>query len=335
MSTTAAMGGLKMSAVLLLSLPKETAASVLSHMSEDEIIRITSEIEAMPRVEGETIQMMEQEFFETWDSFSQSQQAGLNPVVNLVSQAVSDVSAKRIIEEVSRGSEPGPFSWLKPLGVEVIGRTLADELPEVSAIVLSFLGPELSAAVCGEFEEDYRHTVGALIATLSSPSTVMVGLIEDGLHESVGPDVFEERFEVGGVDGLVELLNYSDRATETKVLAIIAEQDEDLAAEVKRRLFLFEDMVELNDRAIQRVLADVNTEKLPMAMKGISPQLREKIIENVSERVAETLVDDIEILGAVPAADVFAAQSEVVAIINQLETDGEIVLNRGGGEMLT
>ena len=150
-----------------------------------------------------------------------------------------------------------------------------------------------------------------------------------GIKEKLGPNAFERQYRVGGVDALVDLLNRSDRETETSVLDALGSLDEHMASEVKRRLFLFEDITSLDSRAIQKILASVDMAKMPLAMKGVGDDTVTTILENMSERAAEVLREEIEVLGPARLADVQAAQAEIVAVVNRLDAEGEITISRG------
>ena len=186
----------------------------------------------------------------------------------------------------------------------------------------------------GALPEEYQQLVGIRIGELGEPSADLVEKIEEGLRERIGPDAFKRQYGVGGINTLVALLNRSDRGTEREVLEALAQHDEELAIEVRRRLFVFEDVATLDDRAIQSVLRSVDSKLLPMALKGVRPEVQRKITDNLSQRAAQNLVEEIELLGPVRAADVEAAQAAIVALIGQLEQSGEIMISRGNDALI-
>ncbi len=321
-------------AILLLSLDQTQAAKILRELSDDEVSEIVTEIAALHVVEQETVTEIVEVFGETRKQDLSLCRGGLSQARALLSSAVEPDKVEEILALIDKGVIEPPFSWLAPVPPGDLARILQRENPQTTAIVLSFLDPDIAAAILQALPEAQQQEVGIRIGELGEPSSDLVASIEDGLRERIGPDAFKRQYGVGGINTLVALLNRSDRGTEREVLEALAQHDEELAVEVRRRLFVFEDITALDDRAIQVVLRSVDAKSLPMALKGVRPEVQRKITDNLSKRAAQNLVEEIELLGPVRAADVEASQAAVVAIINQLEQAGDIMISRGNDALI-
>ncbi|MEM9466663.1 MAG: flagellar motor switch protein FliG [Actinomycetota bacterium] len=334
MSKIHELTGPEKAAILLLSLGQDKAAKVLKELRDDEVSEVVTEIAALHVVEQDTVSEIVEVFSETRKQDVALCRGGLDQAREMLAAAVPEDKVEEILALVDRGVIEPPFAWLAPVPAPDLSRILMRENPQTTAIVLSFLDPDIAAAVLQNLPDDYQQEVGIRIGELGDPTPEVVNRIEDGLRERIGPDAFKRQYGVGGINTLVALLNRSDRATEREVLEALAQHDEELAGEVRRRLFVFEDIVTLDDRAIQTVLRNIDAKALPMALKGVRPEVQRKITGNLSSRAAQNLVEEIELLGPVRAADVEAAQVAVVAIINQLEQSGDIMISRGNDALI-
>ncbi len=334
MSRLHELTGAEKAAILLLSLDQEQAARVLKQLRDEEVSEIVTEIAALHVVEQETVAEIVEVFSDTRRQDVQWTRGGIDQARTLLENTVEPARVDEIFALMDKGVIEPPFAWLAPVAPDDLANILQRENPQTSAIVMSFLDPDVAAAVLGALPEDYQQLVGIRIGELGEPSPDLVEKIEEGLRERIGPDAFKRQYGVGGINTLVALLNRSDRNTEREVLEALAQHDEELAIEVRRRLFVFEDIATLDDRAIQSVLRNVDSKLLPMALKGVRPEVQRKITDNLSQRAAQNLVEEIELLGPVRAADVEAAQAGIVALIGQLEQSGEIMISRGNDALI-
>lgn len=328
------ISGARKSALLLLSLPKEHAAPILAMLPEEAIAEIATEIAAMQSVPEDDAKTVIEEFSATWEKRKGTVIGGLRKAEALLELAAPD-KASAIVSGIDRRVVDPPFSWAHKVDQQVLARALRTELPITNAVVLSFLSEDLAASIMLELPVDQRTATAVAIANLDDPDHELVAAIESGIREKLGPNAFERQYRVGGVDSLVGLLNRSDRETETQVLEALGEMDVHLAAEVKRRLFLFEDIATLDPRSIQKVLASCDQSMLPLAMKGVGNDTVTVFMENMSERAAELLKEEIEVLGAVRLTDVQEAQAQIVSIVNRLDAEGEITINRGSDALIS
>lgn len=322
-------------AILLLSLDESRAASVMREMNEDEVTAVVTEIAALHVVEQATINKVIDIFSETRSQDLEFTRGGVDRARSILSGAMDDESAMAIIGSLDQGVIERPFSWLMSLPADEVAALLAAEHPQTAAIALSFLSPEAASAVMAGLPAGMRKEVGIRISSLEEPTAELVATLESGLRERLGPDAFKRQYGVGGIDTLVALLNHSDRNTEREVIEALAAENEDLAAEVRKRLFVFDDITQLDDRSIQQILRQVDSSVLPMALKGVRPEVQLKITGNLSSRATQNLLEEIELLGPVRAADVDTAQASIVAVINQLEQSGEIMISRGGDALIS
>ncbi|MEZ5245773.1 MAG: flagellar motor switch protein FliG [Acidimicrobiales bacterium] len=334
MSRLHELTGAEKAAILLLSLDQEQAARVLKQLRDDEVSEIITEIAALHVVEQETVAEIVEVFSDTRRQDVQWTRGGIDQARALLENTVEPARVEEIFALMDKGVIAPPFAWLAPVAPDDLAAILQRENPQTAAIVMSFLDPDAAAAVLRALPEEYQQLVGIRIGELGEPSPDLIEKIEVGLRERIGPDAFKRQYGVGGINTLVALLNRSDRGTEREVLEALAQHDEELAIEVRRRLFVFEDIASLDDRAIQSVLRSVDSKLLPMALKGVRPEVQRKITDNLSQRAAQNLVEEIELLGPVRAADVEAAQAAIVALIGQLEQSGEIMISRGNDALI-
>jgi flagellar motor switch protein FliG len=334
MSRLHELTGAEKAAILLLSLDHDQAARVLKELRDDEVSEIVTEIAALHVVEQETVAEIVEVFSATRKQDVQFTRGGIDQARTLLETTVEKERAEEIFALMDKGVIEPPFSWLNPVPPADLAPILERENPQTSAIVLSFLDPDVAAAVLKLLPEQRQKEVGVRIGSLGEPSPDLVAKIEEGLRERIGPDAFKRQYGVGGINTLVALLNRSDRTTEREVLEALAEHDEELATEVRRRLFVFEDITTLDDRAIQSLLRNLDAKVLPMALKGVRPEVQKMITDNLSQRAAQNLIEEIELLGPVRAADVEEAQASIVAIIGQLEQSGDIIISRGNDALI-
>lgn len=334
MSKIHELTGPEKAAILLLSLGQDKAARVLKELRDEEVSEVVTEIAALHVVEQGTVTEIVEVFSETRKQDEALCRGGLNQARELLAAAVDPDKVEEILALIDQGVIDPPFAWLAPVPAPDLSRILMRENPQTTAIVLSFLDPDIAAAVLQNLPDEYQQEVGIRIGELGDPTPEVVKRIEEGLRERIGPDAFKRQYGVGGINTLVALLNRSDRSTEREVLEALAQHDEELASEVRRRLFVFEDIVGLDDRAIQTVLRNIDAKALPMALKGVRPEVQRKITGNLSSRAGQNLIEEIELLGPVRAADVEAAQVAVVAVINQLEQTGDIMISRGNDALI-
>jgi flagellar motor switch protein FliG len=262
-----------------------------------------------------------------------SNQGGLNQTRELLVQAVGEERADEIMARLSQSVFDMPFTFLHEADARQLLSFLGEEHPQTIALVLAHLPAALASRVLGGLGNGLQAEVAHRIATMDRTSPEVIQQVEASLERRMSSMLVPQNLSaVGGVDPLVEIINRADRGTEKMILEGLEERSPELAEEIRSRMFMFEDLVNLDDRAIQMVLRQVEVANLAIALKGVAAPVRNKIMKNMSERAAATLGEEIELLGPVRIAAVEEAQTEVVRVIRSLEESGEIIVRRGAEE---
>lgn len=329
MNAAAHTEGVKKAAILLMSLGPEISSSILKHMPDHSIQRITYEIANMDYVDPSIGEKVTREFMELASARRNLLDGGLEYARNLLNKAIGAQRAQGIMDTLSQMSQyEKPFAIARKADPHHLSNLLMGEHPQTIALVLCYLQPEKSAQVLSELPEHLQTDVAERIATIHRTSPAVVKKIEQVLESKLS-NVIDNDFEaVGGVKSLVEILNAADRGTEKKILDELDIDHPDLAEQIRSSLFVFEDIVTLDRATIQRVLREIGNDDLTLALKGASFEVAGIIFNNISKRAAETLKEDIEFLGPVRLSAVEEAQKKIVSQIRRLEEAGEIILGR-------
>jgi len=259
---------------------------------------------------------------------------GLEYAKEVLERAFGPEKAAKIIERLISSLQVKPFDFIKTADPVQIVNFLQNEHPQTVALVLSYLEPDLAAQVLGSLPEDLQVEVLKRIALLERTSPDIVREIERNLEKKLSGFVGQSFSKIGGIDTAAEIMNNVDRTTERSIMEKLAADNPELAEEIRRKMFVFEDILKLDDRSVQLVLREVDTKDLAVALKGASDELKEKIFRNMSKRAAQLLKDEMEYMGPVRVKDVEEAQQKIISVIRRLEEAGEIVIARGGGEEL-
>ena len=321
---TAELTGLEKASILLIAMGTEVAAEVFKHLTEPEIERLSAQIIRMQYVDQGVIDAVVAEF-EQVRGRVRGTRGGKNFAAQVLEQVVGGEKASELLNRAAIPGYGRPFGSLWDLDVDQLSRILAREHPQVIALVLAHLPPEKAAAILCECSEETQAEVAHRICTMDSIEPDIMRAVEDALQTRLtsGADVSTES---GGPKILVEILNSATRATERNVLDSLTSRDPAVGEQVRSLLFVFEDMPKLEDRTIQSVLREVEQEDLRLALKGASDEIKEIIFKNMSERAADMLKEDLELLSHVRAKDVEAAQQKLVYVVRRLLASGEAVL---------
>lgn len=319
-------------AVLLISLGPDVAANVYKFLREDEIERLTLEIASVRRVEGDSRSTVLQEFHELALAEQYISQGGIDYAREVLQKALGAERALEIVERLTSSLQVRPFEFARKAHPGQILNFLQGEHPQTIALVLSYLEPAQSSAILAELAPPLRLTVARRIATMDMTTPEVVNSVERILENKLASTTTLDTLSVGGVDAIVKILNGVDRQTEKSILESLEVSDPELAEDIKKRMFIFEDIVQLDDRSIQRMIRDVEQSDLQLALRTASDEVKEAIFRNMSKRMAETMQQDMEFAGPVRLRDVEEAQQRIVAQIRRLDEMGEIVLSRGGGD---
>ncbi|CDB75713.1 flagellar motor switch protein FliG [Clostridium sp. CAG:265] len=327
--------GIQKSALLFITLGPEASADILKRLPENEIQKITYEIANISTVTSEQRHSILQEFLEMNKAKDYLLEGGLDYAKELLSKALGPQRAGEILNKVAEASQLNrPFAIARKADAQQILNIINYEHPQTIALILCYLQVEKAAQIISELPEEIQSEVALRIATMNTTSPDVIREIEKVLDDKLSTIVKTETTVLGGIDTLVGILNQVDRTTEKNITESLQEQDYELAEKIKSCMFVFEDIITLDDVAIQRILRDVETKELALALKGASEEVANVIYKNQSKRAAASLKEDIEYLGPVRLTDVEKAQQQIVAVIRRLEDAQEIIISRGGEDAL-
>ncbi|MGM0873665.1 MAG: flagellar motor switch protein FliG [Bacillota bacterium] len=324
--------GKQKAAILLISLGPDVSASVYKHLSEEEIEKLTLEISGVRKVESNKKEEIIEEFHEIAMAQDFISQGGIAYAKQVLEKALGDEKATNIINRLTSSLQVRPFDFARKADPAQILNFIQNEHPQTIALVLSYLEPVQSGQILSELPQELQADVARRIAVMDRTSPEIINEIEQILERKLSSTVSQDYMEIGGIEAVVEVLNGVDRSTERTILDSLEIQDPVLAEEIKKRMFVFEDIVTLDNRAIQRVIRDVENDDLMLSLKVASEEVREVVYKNMSKRMVDTFKEEMEFMGPVRLRDVEEAQSRIVGVIRRLEEAGEIVVARGGGD---
>ena len=325
--------GARKAAILLIQLGKERASSVMAHLSETEVELVSAEIARLEAISATESESVLAEFKELLTARAHIAQGGLAFAEQLLEQSLGADRASEIIERLNAAAIQMPFQFLHRADPAQLRSFIADEHPQVIALVLAHMTADKASLLLSGLPPDQQAEVAHRIAVMDRTSPEIIRNVEATLERKLSSVLQPaEMSRVGGVDPLVNIINRSDRSTERQIVEGLESLDAALAEEVRSRMFMFEDIVQLDDKSVQLVLRQVDGSALALALKGVSEQVRDKITSNMSERAAENLLEEAELLGAVRLAQVEEAQQSVIRTIRQLEEQGQIMVRRGSDD---
>lgn len=326
------MTGRQKAALLLISLGPELSAQVFKHLNEDEMEKLTLEISSVKKVEADVKDQVIEEFHNIALAQDYISQGGIGYAKTVLEKALGKDHAQTIINRLTSSLQVRPFDFARRADPAQVLNFIQNEHPQTIALILSYLEPEQAGMILSSLSQDVQADIAKRIATMESTSPEVISEIESVLERKLSSTVTQDFTETGGVDAVVEVLNGVDRSTEKTILDTLEIQDPELAEEIRKRMFVFEDIVTLDNRSIQRIIRDLENEDLILSMKVSSEEVKEILFQNMSSRMAESFKDEMEIMGPVRLKDVEEAQSRIVSTIRRLEDAGEIIIARGGGD---
>ncbi|WP_453996954.1 flagellar motor switch protein FliG [Bacillus nitroreducens] len=324
--------GKQKAAILLISLGPDVSASVYKHLSEDEIEKLTLEISGVRRVEANTKEQIMEEFHQIAIAQDYITQGGIGYAKTVLEKALGEERAGVIINRLTSSLQVKPFDFARKADPGQILNFIQNEHPQTIALILSYLDSRQSAQILSELPQEVQADIARRIAIMDRTSPEIINEVEQILERKLSATVTHDYTQTGGIEAVVEVLNGVDRSTERTILDALEIQDPGLAEEIKKRMFVFEDIVTLDNRAIQRVIRDVENEDLMLSLRVASEEVKDIVFKNMSKRMVETFQEEMEYMGPVRLRDVEEAQSRIVAVIRRLEEAGEIVIARGGGD---
>jgi flagellar motor switch protein FliG len=326
--------GRQKAAILLISLGPELSAKVFGHLREGEIESISLEIASQRQIPADTREKVLYEFYQIYQAQQFISQGGIDYAREILERALGQQKAIEILTRLTASLQTRPFDVVRKADPNQLLSFISGEHPQTIALIMAYLQPEQAAIVLGSLPPERQADVARRIAIMDRTSPEVLKEVEKVLERKLASMVSQDFTSAGGVESVVEVLNRVDRSTEKTIMESLAVQDPSLADEIKKRMFLFEDVVSLDNRSIQRVLREVDLSRdLPLALKVASDEVKRKVYANISRRAQENLREAMDYLGPVRLRDVEEAQTKIVNIIRKLEEMGEIVVgSRGGGE---
>ena len=326
------LDGLEKSAILLISLGPEKSSKIFKHLKEDEIEQLTLEIANTGSISPQLKEEVLKEFYEVCLAQQYIAEGGIAYAKELLEKALGEEKAKDVIGKLTASLQVRPFEFIRKTDPSQLLNFIQDEHPQTIALILSYLPSGQSAQVVSALPPEKQADVAKRIATMDRTSPDIIKEVENVLERKLASLVNQDYTIIGGVDAIVEILNAVDRGTERHILETLEIEEPELADEIRRKMFVFEDILSLDDRAIQRVLRDVDNNDLAVALKNANEEVQNVIFNNLSKRLAAMIKEDMEFMGPVRLKDVEEAQQKIVNIVRKLEDSSEIVISRGGGD---
>lgn len=324
--------GIQKAAILLIALGPERSADIFKHLKEDEIEELTLEIANTRSVSPQVKEDVLNEFYQICLAQQYIAEGGIGYAKELLDKAFGEDRAKEVITKLTASLQVRPFEFVRKTDPSQLLNFIQDEHPQTIAMILSYLTSAQAALVIGALPPEKQADVAKRIAMMDRTSPDVIKEVERVLEKKLSSLVNQDYTIVGGVDAIVNILNTVDRTTEKHIMESLEIEEPELADEIRKKMFVFEDILLLDDRAIQRVLRDVDNADLGVALKAANEEVQNVIFKNLSKRLAAMIKEDMEFMGPVRMKDVEEAQQKVVSVIRKLEDSGEIVISRGGGD---
>jgi flagellar motor switch protein FliG len=326
------MTGLQKAAILMIALGPEKSAAIFKHLKEEEVEELTLEIANTRSITPQVKEEVVNEFYQVCLAQQYIAEGGINYARELLEKSFGSEKAMDVIGKLTASLQVKPFEFVRKTDATQLLNFIQDEHPQTIALILSYLSPAQSALIISALPPDRQSDVAKRIATMDRTSPDVIKEVEKVLESKLSSLVNQDYTIIGGVDAVVEILNTVDRGTEKHIMETLEIEEPELADEIRKKMFVFEDILLLDDRAIQRVLRDVDNGDLAIALKGSNEEVQNAIFNNLSKRLAVMIKEDMEFMGPVRMKDVEEAQQKIVNIIRKLEDSAEIVISRGGGD---
>jgi flagellar motor switch protein FliG len=324
------LNGLQKAAILLIAVGPELASAILKQFHYDKIEMISSEIANTLVINPQLVNSVYKEFLTLSNVHASASSGGIQYAKELLNKALGAQRSDEIMRSLTSHSKP--FYSIRKIDPKQLVNFLNNEHPQTIALILSNLDPEQSATILNYLPKETQSDIAWRIATMERTSPEMIREIEDVLDSRLSTISSKDFTTAGGIKDLVNILNMVDRGTEKSIIEALDKEDPDLAEEIRKRLFVFEDIVTLDDNSIRRIMREVDFKDLALALKGANDEVGDKIFKNISQRAGEMLREDIDLLGPVRVRDVEEKQQKIVQVIRRLDEAGEIVISRGGGQ---
>lgn len=324
--------GVEKAAILLLSLSEEDAAQILKHLEPKQVQKLGTEMAKVDDMTQTKITAVHKHFIEEIQNYSTIGFQSQDFVRRALTAALGEDKAANLIDQIMMGTGAKGLDSLKWMDSKQVASIIRNEHPQIQTIVLSYLEPEQSAEILAQFPEKVRLDLLMRIANLEEVQPAALQELNEIMEKQFAGQAGTQAAKMGGLKSAADIMNYLDTAIEGQLMDAIREQDEEMSQQIQDLMFVFDNLVDVDDRGIQAILREVQQDALLKAIKGADEELRVKITKNMSKRAAEMLLDDLEALGPVRISEVETAQKEILSVARRLADSGEIMLGGGGGE---
>lgn len=332
MQKKSGLSGKEKAAILLIALGPEKSAVVFSHLSEEEIEELTLEIASIRKISSEEREGVLEEFYQICLAQEFISEGGISYAKDVLEKALGSNKALEIINKLTASLQVRPFDFVRKADPGQLLNFIQNEHPQTLALVLSYLSSSQAATILASLPQDKQSDVAQRIAQMESTSPEVIKEVELVLERKLSSMVTQDYAVTGGIQSIVDILNSVDRGTEKFIMENLDITNAELADEIRKRMFVFEDIINLDGAAVQRFIREVDNNDLMVALKGATEEVKEIILANMSKRMGEMLKEDMEFMGPVRLRDVEEAQQKLVNIVRKLEEAGEIIISRGGGD---
>lgn len=326
------MKGTTKAAILLVSLDSDSSAAILRELSQEVVEDLTREIAQLGLIDAATRGAVVEEFYNMVLACQYAKQGGLAYARALLEKALPGDRANSVLKVIEHEVYKRPFAFLAKTDADNLMTFIQDEHPQTIALILSHVQPDKASDILGGLALEKQLEVVTRIATMDNTNPEVIREVERGLEMRLSGVVSHTTQAAGGVESVAAMLNLADRTTEKGILEAMESEDPDLVEQIRRLMFVFEDILLVNDKGIQLVLKEIENEELSLALKTATEELREKIFRNMSERASQLIKEDMEYMGPVRVSDVEGAQQKIVDIVRRLEDSGELIISGRGGE---
>ncbi|GFD82018.1 flagellar motor switch protein FliG [Alteromonas sp. KUL156] len=324
--------GVEKAAILLLSLSEEDAAQILKHLEPKQVQKLGAEMAKVDDMTQTKITSVHKHFIEEIQNYSTIGFQSQDFVKRALTAALGEDKAANLIDQILMGSGAKGLDSLKWMDSKQVASIIRNEHPQIQTIVLSYLEPEQSAEILAQFPEKVRLDLLMRIANLEEVQPAALQELNEIMEKQFAGQAGAQAAKMGGLKSAANIMNYLDTAIEGQLMDAIREQDEEMSQQIQDLMFVFDNLVDVDDKGIQAILREVQQDALLKAIKGADEELKDKIMRNMSKRAAEMLADDLEALGPVRISEVETAQKEILSVARRLSDSGEIMLGGGGGE---
>ncbi len=328
------LNGVQKAAILLIALGPEKSSQIFKHLKEEEIEELTLEIANTRSISPALKEEVIEEFYQVCLAQQYIAEGGIGYAKELLEKALGDDRAQDVITKLTASLQVRPFEFIRKTEPSQVLNFIQEEHPQTIAMILSYLSAGQASLIIGALPPEKQADVAKRIALMDRTSPEVIKEVERVLERKLSSLINQDYTIAGGVDAVVNILNTVDRGTEKRIMESLEIEEPELAEEIRKKMFVFEDILLLDDRAIQRVLRDVDNSDLGVALKGANDEVQAAIFKNLSTRLAAMIKEDMEFMGPVRMKDVEEAQQKLVGIIRKLEDSAEIVISRGGGDEL-